>query len=579
MGNQHADLQVPSAEVVATGRGLPLVWLIPLVALAVGAWLVYRTLTEAGPVAVIYFSEAEGIEPQKTRVKYRSVDVGLVRDVRFADDRTRVEVMVELKPETQAWLTENARFWVVRPRLDITGVTGLGTLLTGTYIGMDPGEGGKSVDTFTALDEPPALLSNVKGTVHRLRAPGLGSLSIGSPVYFRQIRVGEVVQHRLVEDHSYVEIEIFIRAPHDQFVRRTSRFWNASGASLDVNAEGIAFEVQSVAALLAGGIAFETPNLLSSAEPAPPGHRFTLYDSRQMSEERPITVAVPYLLYFEDTVRGLKVGAPVEFRGIRIGTVKDISIKGELDTAQVHIPVLIEIEPDRVIPDERKLPQKPKAREEQMGAAADVMIDRMIANGLRARLELGNLLTGQLFVEFDIYPDEEPAEIAYEGPYAVLPTIPNPLSGITDSLSGTLKKLEALPIEQIGHNIQMASEGANRLVNDSGIEDAADKLSESLEKMDHLLDILARESGPLLQNFAKVGSDTRALIEELRTSVAQAEATFAAAEAVLTEQGPIGNEVKQALEEVSAAARSMRIMAEYLERHPEALLRGKGGRL
>ncbi|MCG6967351.1 MAG: MlaD family protein [Chromatiaceae bacterium] len=581
MENQHADSPaiepVPSAEVVTARRGLPLVWLVPLLALAVGAWLVYKTLTDVGPVVTLYFSEAEGIEPKKTRVKYRSVDVGLVIDVRFADDRNRVEVLVELEPGTETWLTENTRFWVVRPRLEITGVTGLGTLLTGTYIGMDPGEGGMRMSTFTALEEPPTLLSNAKGTLYQLRAPGLGSISIGSPVYFRQFDVGEVVQYRLAEDHSHAEIDIFIRAPHDQFVKRTSRFWNASGANLDVNAGGVEFEVQSLAALLAGGIAFETPNLLTSVEPAPPGHNFTLYESKQVSEERPITVAVPYLLYFNDTVRGLKVGAPVEFRGIRIGTVKDISIEGRMDTAQVRIPVLIEIEPDRVILDVRKLPLEPRAREERVGAAADVMIDRMIANGLRARLETANLLTGQLFVEFDIYPDEKPAEIVYEGPYAVLPTIPNSLSGIADSLSSILKKLEALPVEEIGQSLQRASAGADRLVNNTGIDEAAEKLAKSLEKMDLLLSILNEEAGPLLQNFTKVGSETRQLIKETRTSVERAEAAFASAEAVLTEQGPIGSELKQALEEVSAAARSLRIITEYLERHPEALLKGKGG--
>jgi len=568
--------RIPTAQVATAGKGLPLVWLIPLAALLVGAWLVYKTLADEGPVISVYFPQAEGIEPKKTRVKYRSVDVGVVRDVRFADDRTNVQVLIELSPGTEAWLTENARFWVVRPRLEVTGITGLGTLLTGTYIGMDPGEEGKSADTFTALDKPPALLSTAKGSQYTLRASSLGNLSVGSPVYFRQIGVGEVVQYRLAENHSHVEIEIFIRAPHDQFVRRSSRFWIASGMNLDFNTEGVAFEVQSLSALLTGGIAFETENLLSSVEPAPNGHGFALYESRQVSEERPITVAVPYLLYFEETVRGLKVGAPVEFRGIRIGTVKDISIKGELDTAQVHIPVLIEIEPDRVIFDERKLPQEPKAREEQLGATADLMIDRMITNGLRARLEPGNLLTGQLFVEFDIYPNVEPAEIVYEGPYAVLPTIPNPLSSITDRLTGVLSKLEALPIEEIGQNLKQAAEGANRLVNNEDIVNTADKLGSSLEQMDLLLSTLSRETGPLMQHFRKVGAETRLLIRELRASVEQADAMFAAAEAIMTEQGPIGSEVKRALEEISATARSMRIMADYLERHPEALLRGKG---
>jgi paraquat-inducible protein B len=487
-------------------------------------------------------------------------------------------VEVELAPGTSEWLRQDTRFWIVRPKLDATGITGLGTLLTGTYIGMDPGRGDTRETTFDALADPPVLLSSDEGTLYTLRAPTLGSLTIGSPLYFRQIRVGEVVQFHLAENHQYVEIEVFVRAPHDAYVHRSSRFWNASGVNLNLSTEGVEVDMESIAALLTGGIAFETPRLLASQGKAPQGHSFTLYENRKASIERPITLGIPYLLYFPETVRGLNIGAPVEFRGIRVGTVKDISIQGELNEATVQIPVLIEMEPDRVLMADAELPDDPQARKRKLEELSDVMIDNMLQQGLRARLIPANLLTGQLIVEFDLYPEDGPGEVRHEGPYVVLPTLPNPFSSITDSLTSILDRIDALPIDAIGANLLAASDGARELMSDEQLAGTAKELRSSIAELDRLLQTLNRETGPLLTSYRGLGDETLQLVKDMRSSVVQAEQTFAAVESIVGENSPVGSELKRALEEISAAARSIRIMADYLERHPEALLQGKGGR-
>lgn len=568
--NNQQDVltEVPSAQLSQQDSRVSIIWVIPLVALIAGAWLVYKNITDQGPVITVQFSHAEGIEPLKTQVKFRNVDVGLVQSIKFADDLSKVIATVQLVPGTEDWLNELTRFWMVRPRLELTGVTGLSTLLSGTYLAMDPGKGSEPQSDFIALDDPPVILSAEEGTIYKLRAASLGSISIGSPIYFRQIAVGEVMKYRLVPDHSYVEIDVFINRPHDQFVRQNTSFWNASGIDVDLNAEGLNVNVESLSSLLTGGIVFETPNVLINTSQAPEGRQFTLYASRQQSREKPITVGIPYLVYFQDTVRGLKVGAPVEFRGIRIGTVKDISIKGELDTARFEIPVLIEIEPDRVVFDENKLPDLPADRQNHLGSLAKVMIERLIEKGLRARLATGNLLTGQLFIEFDIHRDAETIEITSEGPYPVLPTIPSSRASIEKRLTNILSRLEGLPINQIGQDVSQAAAGINKLINDEGMMQALERFNSALQKADVLINTLNEGAGPMFNSITLTSEGTRKAVQ-------QAEETLSAIEDVVDEQGPIGNELKRALEELSSAARSIRIMAEYLERHPEAIFKGK----
>jgi len=228
--------QLPEAVVDTEHKGFPVVWLLPLVALAVGGWLLYKTFSETGPEVLISFQTAEGIEEGKTKIKYRDVTIGQVSTVRFADDLSRVLLTAELVPGMERHLSSTTKFWVVRPRVGGGQITGLGTLISGAYIGMDPGAGGKSVRNFVGLEKPPIVTSDVEGTSYRLRASKLGSLSVGSPVYFRQIVVGEVTDYKLAENHDYVDIGIFVRSPHDQFVRRASRFWNVGGVDLSLDA-------------------------------------------------------------------------------------------------------------------------------------------------------------------------------------------------------------------------------------------------------------------------------------------------------------------------------------------------------
>jgi paraquat-inducible protein B len=526
--------QLPEAVVDTEHKGFPVVWLLPIVALLVGGWLLYKTISEKGPQVVISFQTAEGIEAGKTKLKYRDVTIGQVTTVRFANDLSHVLVTAELVPGMKRHLTDTTSFWVVRPRVGGGQVTGLGTLISGAYIGMDPGAGGKAEREFKGMEKPPIVTSDVEGTHYRLRANKLGSLAVGAPVYFRQIPVGEVTKHQLAEHHEHVDIGIFVRSPHDQFVQRGTRFWNVGGIDLSLDASGIKVEMESLVALMTGGIAFETPPGLADSGVAEEATLFTLYDNHAQSVEEPITAGFPFVLRFADTVRGLRVGAPVEFRGIRVGTVTAIQ-SGRIEDAQERIPVLIDLEPQRWLSE----PEQQDLGEAELEQEVRKEIASLVERGLRARLQTGNMLTGQLFVDFDLFPDAEPAQLTVVDGHPELPTIAGALSGITTSAGRLLDKLERLPLERTVANLDALLVSTNNL----------------MRAMDQDMPGLARDARATLQTGAE---------------------TLAALEGIASKDGEIGNQLYNTLSELQAAARSIRVMSEYLERHPEALLQGKG---
>lgn len=526
--------QLPEAVVDTEHKGFPVVWLLPIVALAVGGWLLYKTFSEKGPEVMISFQTAEGIEEGKTKIKYRDVTIGQVLTVRFADDLSRVLLTAELVPGMERHLSDTTKFWVVRPRVGGGQITGLGTLISGAYIAMDPGEGGKSERSFRGLEKPPIVTSDVEGSSYRLRASKLGSLSVGSPVYFRQFVVGEVTEYQLAENHEHVDIGIFVRSPHDQFVRRGSRFWNVGGVDLSLDASGVKVEMESLVALMTGGIAFETPPELSDSGKAPDSKLFPLYESYAKSVEEPITAGFPFVLHFSESLRGLSLGAPVEFRGIRVGTVTAIEARLDIDAEGARIPVRIDLEPERTLSAEEQEGLDEAGMKQRLYERAASMVER----GLRARLQTGNLLTGQLFVELDLFPDAKPAQVDFSGEYPEVPTLPRPLTGITTSVSRLLEQLEQLPLKQTVKDLDALVVSVNTLV----------------ERMDKEMPGLAQESRATLQAAAD---------------------TLKALEGLASKDGEIGNQLYNALSELQAAARSIRVMSEYLERHPEALLKGK----
>jgi paraquat-inducible protein B len=545
VAGHDADV-VPEAE-VKTSRGISIVWLVPLVAAVIGIWLAYTTLQERGPTITITFENAEGLEAGKTKVKYKDVEVGTVENVRLSDDLKHIVVTAEMVKEAESYMTEGTRFWVVSPRLGAGGVSGLGTLLSGVYIGLDPKPGAAATSKFVGLAEPPLITSDTPGRHFTLRATTRGSISRGSSVYFRGIDVGQVIDYTLANDNQSLEIQVFVRAPHDQLVQDNSRFWNASGIRISMSANGVQVATESVQSLLAGGIAFDTPMSATPGKPSPENTVFALYDSYESVTQAGFTTKVPYLVQFDESVRGLSPGAPVEFRGMRVGTVSDVGLQVDVATESIRIPVTIEIEPQRI---------RFSGADNVNTLPPYALMEKMVERGLRAQLQPGNLLTGQLLVDLGFHPDAAPAKLERSGEYPEIPSVPSQIDALTASATGILTELAALPLAELVQELRTTVQGVNQLITSPRTAETLEALKVTATNLQTVVQTIDQQLGPLL---------------------AQAQGTLASADAMVGANSQTRYDLNSMLQELAGAARSIRVLTDYLERHPEALIRGKPG--
>ena len=544
------------AEVVTGERSrLSAVWIVPLVAIAIAGWLVWTTLAEKGPQITIRFRSAEGLEPGKSVVRYKAVEVGKVTSIQIAADLSHVLVHAELTRGAERLLAEDSRFWVVRPRIGAGGVSGLSTLLSGAYIEVDPGKGPPATE-FEGLEEPPVVLSDEPGRQFVLVADALEGITRGSPLYYRDIEVGEVLGYKLAEDGRSVEIVTFVRAPFDRLVRADSRFWNTSGFEIGTGAGGFYFRMQSVQAMLTGGIAFGE----GKGEAAEEGSRFPLYASYRAMRDSQLDDAREYLVYFDGSLRGLKPGAPVEFRGIEVGRVTDVRLVIDYETGDVRIPVRIAMLPERLAP---LAVSGGEAR-----PPAD-FAEKLIARGVRAQLKTANLLTGELVVDLDIHPDAPPAELRTENGVPVIPSVPSDLETITSSMAELLDKLSSLPLAELIADLRTAIRDVDRLMNDP-------RLGRVLAALERAATRIAAVAGALEGEVGPTAVALRRAAEKADRAVLEATRLFRQARDTLDPNSRLYQSVVQMTQETARAARAVRLLAEYLERNPQALIRGRG---
>ncbi len=543
----HTNTSVPHAT-VHSKKSFSIIWVVPVVAAVIGGWLAYKAATEKGPVIRITFETAQGLEAGKTKIKYKDVEVGHVTAIQLGENLSNVVVTAELVKQAEDWLTENSRFWVVRARVAAGSISGLGTVFSGAFIGMDPGTGEKSPREFKGLEIPPVVTADLAGSHFQLRSDRLGSLDIGAPVYFRQIRVGKVAAYGLEAEGQSVGIDVFIAEPYHTLVSKDTRFWNASGLDISVDTSGIKVDTESFVSMMVGGIGFETPVSLNGTGPVPGGHKFALYPNRQSIYEKSYEEKNKWILHFDTSVRGLAVGAPVEFRGTKIGQVLDVRLEFDMADMSFRTPVLIDIEPGRIA----VIGEQPKDWDRE-----DLM-NHLVTKGFRAQIASGSLLTGQMFVALDVFPNEKPREIIWTGQYPELPTIASAVDKFKGGVTQLAERLGNLPIEEIANNLQSALRGADRLLSAPEIPKAIQSLSDTLE---HIRKITTKLDTQVTPAF----SDT---LEQTRVTLAEAQH-------LLSTDSPLHHQLNRMMVEFADAARSIRALADYLEKNPEALLRGK----
>lgn len=521
---------LPEPVVAPRGGWLPsLVWLVPLVAALIGIALVAKSVFDRGPTITISFTTAEGLEPGKTKVKYKDVDIGSVKTIRLSRDHSRVLVSVQLTKEAEDFAVEDTRFWIVRPRIGTTGITGLGTLLSGAYIGVDAGRSHESQSDFVGLEKPPAVTGDLKGRRFSLHGASLGSIDIGSPVYYRRVQVGQVVGFALDRDGTGVSIDVFVDAPYDQYVGLNSRWWHASGVDLRLDSNGLKLNTQSLATVVIGGLAFQSPPGERVGNEAPDDTVFTLAanegDAMRAPDGPPLTV----VMNFNQSLRGLSVGATVDFRGIELGEVTGIGVQYDPKARDFTMPVTMNLYPDR-------LGQKFRESVERGGeAAGKELLRTLVAHGLRGQLRTGNLLTSQLYVALDLFPKAAPVSLDVNRVPFELPTVPNALEELQVQVADIARKLDQIPFDQLSKNLNGTLRSANSL-------------------------------------FKQL--DTQ-LAPQARETLAAAQRTFGAAQSTLQQDSPLQSDMHQALTQLTQTLQTLNALADYLERHPESLLRGK----
>ncbi len=535
---EPAQQELPQAVLVERRRWSPsLVWLIPVVAALIGGYLAVHAVMSRGPTITIAFRNAEGLEAGKTRIKYKDVDIGEVTSVKVSEDRKNIVATAQMSKEAESYLTSDSRFWIVRPRIAGGSVSGLGTLLSGAYIGMDAGQSKETRQHFSGLEVPPIITGDLPGRQFVLKSADLGSLDIGAPVYFRRVPVGQVVAYQLDKSGQGVDLTIFVNAPYDRFVVPDSRFWHASGVDLSVSANGLKVNTQSLTAIALGGIAFESPSTGEDEQPAAVGAVFGLAENREVAMRTADHEVYPIRLKFQQSVRGLSVGAPVDFRGIVIGEVTAIGL--EYDKARKDFNMLVDVRifPSRLLSMSRNLDKERSLRKQ-------LSLKQMVANGLRAQLRSGSLLTGQLFVALDFFRDAKPAQLGHEQNMDVMPTIPGDLEELQAMMQRIARKLDKVPLDSIGTGL------------DQSIHELRDMLSTTRQLMSNIDGKVLPQATQTLDKLQKTLDDTQQTLQA---------------------NSPLQQDVRNAAQEVSETARSFRALADYLDRHPEALIRGKQG--
>jgi len=527
------DLPQPSLR---KSKGVSLIWLVPIVAALVGISLLVNHVMSAGPKITLTFLTAEGIEAGKTQVKYKNVVIGKVTTIRLSKDRTHISVAIDLDKEAKGFATKGTRYWVVRPRVGAGGVSGIDTLLSGAFIGADAGDSEEEQDTFTGLETPPAVTHGAPGRRFTLHATDLGSLDIGSPVYFRRIQVGRIVSYALDKDGKGVSLQLFVDGPNDRFVSKDARFWNASGVDVSLGADGLKLNTQSLATVIAGGVAFQDPPGPNDGTPADEMAEFNLFNDQQTALAPPDGKPTYVRLRFAHSLRGLSPDAPVEFLGVKVGRV--VSVNLDYDPATKTFPVVVGalVYPKRLGQADQKLRDAVGGPEETKMAR---LLHTLVDHGLRAQARTGNLLTGQLYIsiDFDAKAAKGP-KIAFNESAKPLevPTTAGDFDHLQEQVSSIVDKIEKIPFDSIGKN-----------------------LDGSLHEL----------QGTLKQ----VNSD---LLPEAKKTLQGVNRTVGTANDALSEDSPLQTGIANTLEELQRTVRSVRAFTDYLGRHPEALLRGRG---
>ncbi len=548
-----------TATSIEKKRHFSFIWLVPIVAAGLVVYLGYSSLSRRGPEITIQFETAEGLIAQQTLVKYKAVPIGTVDDVDLGSGHDGVIVHLRMQRNAKFALTDHARFWVVRPRFSLANLSALETLVSGAYIAVDPGPpGGRQERNFTGLEEPPGVTSDEPGRTFELKASRIGSLTDGAPVFYRDVTVGEMLKYDLGDGLGPVSLRVFVRAPYDRLVHPDTFFWNASGVSLTSGSNGIHLELESIQALLTGGIAFETP---ANGENKPLGDApppFRLYDSKAKADAALFQKNTACVTYFQSSVQGLERGSAVQIFGVQIGAVEEVRLIFDPGARRFVARVAFDLQPERAL--------KPIDY-------ADMSSDgvrSLVTDGLRVVLDSSNFITGQKVLSLQYVPGTKPAVAVEEGDALVLPSQPGGLDGITTAVADITAKLDRIPFEEIGNNLNSSLQSLKETLGGAELKNAVASLSQTMTELNHLAHEANTDLPPALARLPTIAGELQTTVENAREALGSG--GYGA-------NSDVQRSLARMIDQVAETARTVRLLADFLDHHPESLIRGRSSRV
>jgi len=534
-------------------RRISVIWIIPLVAVAIGAWLAWDTWSKQGPTIRISFDSGEGLQAGQSQLKFKDIVFGTVKSLELAPDHTHIIVTVATTHDATPLLTDQTIFWVVKPRLFAGNVSGLETLLSGSYIGMLPGQAeGKKQKEFVGHEDPPILSANVPGHTFMLKAKKLGSISLGSPVFFRDLNVGEVLGWDIADMAEYVTIRAFVRAPYDTYVHDETRFWNASGVSVKLAGAGVEVQMESLKALILGGIAFETPAAEIHAAVTAENHVFPLFADRDAANNASYTRKIPVISYFSGSVKGLGPGSEVTMHGLQVGYVTDVRLEYDRDRDIVVAPVRYTVEPERIVGVGQRVYQTDRES-----------VEAVVNKGLRASLQSASLITGQQVVALDFVADAPEVSVTMQGGDFVLPTTEGGgFAGLASAANALLDKVNTIPFDQIGKSLNGILKSVNDATQGPQLKKALTDLSGMIASAQGMVQRLDTKQLPqLTAGLEKTLTSANKLVLSLDSGYG--------------DNTKFNRDLDRLMAQTTDAVRSIRALTDLLSRHPEALIKGR----
>ena len=546
--------------VIRRSRRVSIIWLVPIVAIAIGAWLAWDTLSKEGPTITVTFDTASGLQAGQSQLKYKDIVFGTVKSLKLSKDLNHVVLTIETTHDAEPLLTEGTVFWVVKPRLFAGNISGFETLVSGSYIGMmPPASPGKAKREFTGQEDPPILSAHIPGHTFLLKSPRLGSITVGSPIFYRGLNVGEVLGWDVAHMAESVTLHAFVRAPYDGYVHDETRFWDASGLSVKLGSSGVQVQVESLRALLFGGVAFETPTTEENAATAGENHEFPLFADREDADNASYTRMVAGISYFNSSVGGLAKGSAVTIHGLKVGEVTDVRLAVDKAKGTIIAVVRYDVQPERVV----GIGQREYKTDEEAVTA-------MLGRGLRASLQTASLITGQQTVALDFVANAPPVSVETMGSDFVIPTTEGGgFAGLASSATEVLDKVNTIPFAQIGTSLKGILASVDNATEGPQLKEAVGNLATTLAAAHDLVQKIDTGAGPAAKRFPEIAA-------ELQTALATVNKLAGSVDAGYGDDTRFHRDLDRLLVQTDEAVRGVRALADLLAQHPEALIKGRG---